>query len=127
MGGEVLLFNRQINNKLSKNIFYFLSLFCFCRLPAVRRVSSPDANQIPISNKRAALLLCAALLFFSIRIYASVVLYCLSQTGFFNTHQRFCYSLLRQPDRWVHTKVYSVHKPIGAVRAIRTCLTDAVR
>ena len=81
MGGEVLLFNRQINNKLSKNIFYFLSLFCFCRLPAARRVSSPDANQIPISNKRAALLLCAALLFFSIRINASAVLYCVSTTG----------------------------------------------
>ena len=45
----------------------------------------------------------------------------------FNTHLGFCYSLLPQPDRWVRAKVKSVHQPIGALQAIRTYLTDAVR
>ena len=109
MGGEVLLFNRQINNKLSKTFFTFSLYFVFAGYRRCGGSPHPTQNQIPISNKRAALLLCAALLFF------------------FNTHQHFCYSLLRQPDRWVHTDVKSVHQPTGAVRAFRTCLTDAVR
>ena len=36
----------------------------------------------------------------------------------FNTHQRFCLSLLRQPDRWVRAKVQSVHQPISAQQII---------
>ena len=81
MGGEVLLFNRQINNKLSKTFFTFSLYFVFAGYRRRGGSPHPTQNQIPISNKRAALLLCAALLFFSIRIYASVVLYCLSPTG----------------------------------------------
>ena len=88
MGGEVLLFNRQINNKLSKTFFTFSLYFVFAGYRRRGGSPHPTQNQIPISNKRAALLLCAALLFFfnfSIR--------------FFNTHLDFCKSLLRQPDR----------------------------
>ena len=41
-----------------------------------------------------------------------------SKGRFFNTHQRFCYSLLRQPDRWVRAIVKPVHQPIGAQQTI---------
>ena len=81
MGGEVLLFNRQINNKLSKTFFTFSLYFVFAGYRRRGGSPHPTQNQIPISNKRAALLLCAALLFFSIRINASAVLYCVSTTG----------------------------------------------
>ena len=87
MGGEVLLFNRQINNKLSKTFFTFSLYFVFAGYRRRGGSPHPTQNQIPISNKRAALLLCAALLFF------------------FNTHLRICCSLLPQPDRGVRTKV----------------------
>ena len=66
MGGEVLLFNRQINNKLSKTFFTFSLYFVFAGYRRCGGSPHPTQNQIPISNKRAALLLCAALLFFSI-------------------------------------------------------------
>ena len=81
MGGEVLLFNRQINNKLSKTFFTFSLYFVFAGYRRRGGSPHPTQNQIPISNKRAALLLCAALLFF------------------FNTLLRLCCSPLRQPDR----------------------------
>ena len=87
MGREVLLFNRQINNKLSKTFFTFSLYFVFAGYRRRGGSPHPTQNQIPISNKRAALLLCAALLFF------------------FNTHLRICCSLLPQPDRWVRAKV----------------------
>ena len=64
MGGEVLLFNRQINNKLSKTFFTFSLYFVFAGYRRRGGSPHPTQNQIPISNKRAALLLCAALLFF---------------------------------------------------------------
>ena len=70
MGGEVLLFNRQINNKLSKTFFTFSLYFVFAGYRRRGGSPHPTQNQIPISNKRAALLLCAALLFFSIFQYA---------------------------------------------------------
>ena len=81
MGGEVLLFNRQINNKLSKTFFTFSLYFVFAGYRQCGGSPHPTQKQIPISNNRAALLLCAAHLSFSIRTYASVVLYCLSPTG----------------------------------------------
>ena len=100
MGREVLLFNRQINNKLSKTFFTFSLYFVFAGYRRRGGSPHPTQNQIPISNKRAALLLCAALLFFfryasthllffiasarpvfSIRINASACRYCLSPTG----------------------------------------------
>ena len=64
MGREVLLFNRQINNKLSKTFFTFSLYFVFAGYRRRGGSPHPTQNQIPISNKRAALLLCAALLFF---------------------------------------------------------------
>ena len=64
MGGEVLLFNRQINNKLSKTFFTFSLYFVFAGYRRCGGSPHLTQNQIPISNKRAALLLCAALLFF---------------------------------------------------------------
>ena len=70
MGREVLLFNRQINNKLSKTFFTFSLYFVFAGYRRRGGSPHPTQNQIPISNKRAALLLCAALLFFSIFQYA---------------------------------------------------------
>ena len=81
MGGEVLLFNRQINNKLSKTFFTFSLYFVFAGYRRRGGSPHPTQNQIPISNKRAALLLCAALLFFSIRINASACRFCVSPTG----------------------------------------------
>ena len=81
MGGEVLLFNRQINNKLSKTFFTFSLYFVFAGYRRRGGSPHPTQNQIPISNKRAALLLCAALLFFSIRINASGYRFCVSPTG----------------------------------------------
>ena len=111
MGGEVLLFNRQINNKLSKTFFTFSLYFVFAGYRRRGGSPPPTQNQIPISNKRAALLLCAALLFFSIFQYAFrilLVVFAVSRPG-------------------VRTKVQSVHQPTGAVQTIRTYLTDAVR
>ena len=88
MGREVLLFNRQINNKLSKTFFTFSLYFVFAGYRRCGGSPHPTQNQIPISNKRAALLLCAALLFFSIfqyafsiRIYAFSNRFCVSPTG----------------------------------------------
>ena len=81
MGREVLLFNRQINNKLSKTFFTFSLYFVFAGYRRRGGSPHPTQNQIPISNKRAALLLCAALLFFSILINTSAILYCVSTTG----------------------------------------------
>ena len=95
MGGEVLLFNRQINNKLSKTFFTFSLYFVFAGYRRRGGSPHPTQNQIPISNKRAALLLCAALLFF------------------FNTHLGFCLSFLRCPDRGcVLTFSQSINLPV---------------
>ena len=64
MGGEVLLFNRQINNKLSKTFFTFSLYFVFAALAALRRVSSPDAKIDTISLIKELRSSCARLFYF---------------------------------------------------------------
>ena len=48
-----------------------------------------------------------------------------TKKSLFNTHQRFCCSFLRQPDRWVRLRVKAVHQPIGAVQVIRAYLNSS--
>ena len=89
MGGEVLLFNRQINNKLSKNIFYFLSLFCFCCFGSAAAGLLTRRKIRYQSRIKELRFSCAQPFYFFI----------------FNTDLRFRLSFLPQPDRWVRTKV----------------------
>ena len=44
---------------------------------------------------------------------------------FFNTHQRFCKSLVRLSDRLLRLRVKAVHQPIGAAQAILAHLNSS--
>ena len=82
MDREVLLFNRQINNKPSKK--HFLLSLSILFLPLTGGAAGLlTRRKIRYQSRIKELRFSCAqpFYFFSIRIYASVVLYCVSPTG----------------------------------------------